>query len=342
MKNSKIINYMHSSTVAEQFSYKVKEDSRKEMLRVYAPMILLIITTILAAIFVDNFFSWKNITNLLYQMSIPLVLSTGITFVLLIGSIDLSLEGVMGFSGSLVSLLVVNSITNFNLGFLGILITILIGSIIGFITGFLHVRMRISSFIITYAMGSIVTGFGVLTYGGTPAKVTDNLFIKLSSGSIIGIPYITLISFIVFLMGCIILNFTAFGRACYAIGDNEAAARTTGINVDIVKIKVFILCACTSSIAGILSCMRLKLGQVSIGQDQLFPVITAVVLGVASLSGGKGGMLQTFVGVLIYTELSNFLTIIGINPYYKKLIQGIIIIIAVALTIIKNRKTISK
>lgn len=88
--------------------------------------------------------------------------------------------------------------------------------------------------------------------------------------------------------------------------------------------------------------MRLKLGQVSIGTDQLFPVITAVVLGGASLSGGKGGMLQTFVGVLIYTELSNFLTIMGINPYYKKLIQGIIIIIAVALTIAKNRKTIAK
>lgn len=341
MKN-KLLNYMSSKSVAEQFTYKVKEDAKKDMIRVYAPMILLIITTIFAAIFVNNFFSWKNITNLMYQMSIPLVLATGITFVLLIGSIDLSLEGVMGFSGAFVSVLVANSMTKNDFGILGIIITIVICAIIGAITGLLHVKMRISSFIITYAVGSIITGFGVLTYGGTPAKVTYDLFITISNGSFLGIPYITYISFIVFFIGCIILNFTAFGRAVYAIGDNEVAARSTGINVDFVKIKVFSLCACTSSIAGILSCMRLKLGQVSIGTDQLFPVITAVVLGGASLSGGKGGMLQTFVGVLIYTELSNFLTIMGINPYYKKLIQGIIIIIAVALTIAKNRKTIAK
>lgn len=339
MKN-KLLNYMSSKSVAEQFTYKVKEDAKKDMIRVYAPMILLIITTIFAAIFVNNFFSWKNITNLMYQMSIPLVLATGITFVLLIGSIDLSLEGVMGFSGAFVSVLVANSMTKNDFGILGIIITIVICAIIGAITGLLHVKMRISSFIITYAVGSIITGFGVLTYGGTPAKVTYDLFITISNGSFLGIPYITYISFIVFFIGCIILNFTAFGRAVYAIGDNEIAARSTGINVDLVKIKVFSLCACTSSIAGILSCMRLKLGQVSIGTDQLFPVIT--VLGGASLSGGKGGMLQTFVGVLIYTELSNFLTIMGINPYYKKLIQGIIIIIAVALTIAKNRKTIAK
>lgn len=341
MKN-KISSITKSLTVGQEFAYKVNIESKKYMMRQYAPVILLLIMTTILALFVENFFSWKNITNLFYQMSIPLVLSTGITFVLLIGSIDLSLEGVMGFSGAIVSLLVVNSMTSFNFGIFGIIITVMAGLLIGTITGALHVKLRISSFIITYAVGRIITGLGVLSYGGIPAKVTDKLFVIISSESFLGIPYITYISFGVFFVGCAILNFTSFGRAVFAIGDNEAAARSTGINVDLTKIKVFALCGCTASIAGVLSCMRLKLGQVAIGQDQLFPVITSVVIGGVSLSGGKGGMLQTFTGVVIYTELSNFLTMMGVNPYYKKLIQGVIIIIAVAVTITKNRRVIAK
>lgn len=340
--NKKMIEYMKSSTVAQQFTYKVKSDSRKDMVRIYAPIILLIVMTIIAAVSMDGFFSWKNITNLMYQMSIPLVLSAGITFVLLIGSIDLSVEGVMGFAGASVALLVGNAQNSNNFGVFALIGVVIAGTFFGTITGFLHVKMRISSFIITFAMGSIAMGIGVLTYNGTPTKVTDSMFEHLSRGSFLGIPFITWMSFAIFL-GCgIILNFTAFGRAVYAIGDNEIAARSTGINVDRTKIKVFALCACTASLAGVLACMRLKLGQVSIGSDQLFPVITSVVLGGASLAGGKGGMLQSLAGVLIYTELVNWLTMIGVDPYYKKLIQGVIIIVAVILTISRDRRTISK
>lgn len=339
---NKRIEFMKKNSIAEQFTYKVTEEARKDKLKVYAPMILLIITTVLAAVFVEDFFSAKNIVNLLYQMSIPLVLASGITFVLLIGSIDLSLEGVMGFSGAIVSLLVSNSINEVNLGILGILITIILGTIVGIVTGFLHVRLRIASFIVSYAMGSIITGFGVLTYKGTPASVTSELFATISSNSFLGIPLLTWICFLLFGVACVILNYTAFGRAVYAIGDNETAARSTGINVDLTKIKVFALCAFMASCGGVLSCMRLKLGQVSIGLNQLFPVITAVVLGGVSLWGGKGGMLQTFVGVLMYTELNNILTIVGVDANYKQLIQGILIIIAVALTIARKRQQIAK
>ena len=341
MKDS-LLRYMESNSVAQQFAYKVKEEARTAKFRIYGPMILLILMTAVGAIFLDNFFTWRNITNLLYQMSIPLVLATGITFVLLIGSIDLSLEGVMGFSGAVVSLLVTNTMNDNNFGLFGILITIAAGTFVGVITGILHVKLRIASFIITYAMGSIITGFGVLTYGGTPAQVTYELFDVVSRNSFIGIPYLTWSAFIVFFAGCVILNYTAFGRAVYAIGDNELAARSTGIDVDWTKVKVFALCACTASIAGVLACIRLKLGQVRIGNNQLFPVITSVVLGGVSLSGGKGGMLQTFVGVLIYTELSNFLTMQKVDPYYRQLSQGVIIIVAVALTITRSRRIISK
>ena len=155
-------------------------------------------------------------------------------------------------------------------------------------------------------------------------------------------PLITWIAIAFFLICAFILNYTAFGRAVYAIGDNEAAAAASGINVQRVIIEVFVLSGFAASLAGLVALIRLKLGQVSLGENQMFPCITALVVGGTSLSGGKGGMLQTMVGILIYMELLNFLTIIGVSADYKNAIQGVIIIIAVALTTTRGRKVIAK
>lgn len=187
-----------------------------------------------------------------------------------------------------------------------------------------------------------MTGAAVLIYRGTPIQVKDSMFITISQGRFLGIPYITLISFAVFIVGAIIMNYTAFGRAVFAIGDNESAAASTGINIARTKIMVYALSGCTAAIAGVLQCMRLKLGQSDLGLNQMFPVVTAIVLGGGSVSGGKGGSLQSFVGVLIYAELANWLTLMGVDTNLKKVIQGIIIIIAVTLTVEHNRRTVVK
>lgn len=330
------------STVAEQFVFRVAKESRGGLIRLYAPMILLVIMTVAFSIYNVHFFSVKNVVNLLGQMAVPLILATGLCFVLLIGSIDLSIEGVMGFVGSFISLLIINTRNGNNWGVWGVVIPIVIGTLFGAITGLLHVKLRIASFIITYATGTIIAGIAVLLYGGKPATVKEQWMIDASATYFLGIPFITWIAIVFFIFGCIILNYTAFGRAVYAIGDNEAAARASGINVDRIKVLVFTLCGFAASIAGLVALIRLKLGQVSLGTDQMFPCITALVVGGASLAGGKGGMLQTIVGILIYMELLNFLTIIGVDANYKKAIQGIIIIIAVVLTLTRTRKTIAK
>ena len=187
-----------------------------------------------------------------------------------------------------------------------------------------------------------MTGVAVLVYNSTPIAVTEPAFATISQGRVFGIPYLTLMSFGIFAIGAIILNFTAFGRAVYAIGDNETAAASTGINVSLTKIKVFALSALMASAAGVLMCIRLKLGQSSIGLNQMFPVVTSIVLGGGSLYGGKGGALSAFVGVLVYTELTNWLTLMGVDTYLRGVIQGVIIIVAVTLTIERTRKTISK
>lgn len=333
---------LQTATVAEQFVARVENESRNSLIRLYAPMILLVVMTIAFSIYDSHFFSIRNIVNILGQMAVPLILATGLTFVLLIGSIDLSVEGVMGFVGSCISLLIVNSRNGNNWGAWGVLLPIAIGVIYGAITGILHVKLRIASFIITYATGTIISGIAVLLYESKPATVKDQWMIDVSASSFLGIPIITWIAIAFFIVGCILLNYTAFGRAVYAIGDNEAAARSSGINVDRVTVMVFMFSGLAAGLAGLVALIRLKLGQVSLGADQMFPCITALVVGGTSLSGGKGGMLQTIVGILIYMELLNFLTIIGVHQDYKKAIQGVIIIVAVALTLTRTRKAISK
>lgn len=221
-----------SMTVAEQFVAKVEKESRSSLIRVYAPMILLVVMTIFFSIYDNHFFSLKNVLNILQQMSVPLILATGLTFVLLIGRIDLSVEGVMGFVGSCMALLILNDRNPNDWGVWGVLLPIVIGILYGFLTGFLHVKLRIASFIITYATGTIIRGIAVLLYDSRAARVQAQWMTDWSMASFLGIPLITWMAFAFFFIGCIILNYTAFGRAVYAIGDNEAAARASGINVD--------------------------------------------------------------------------------------------------------------
>ncbi len=331
-----------SQTIAEEFIQKVENESRNNLVRIYAPIILLVVMTIFFSIYDSHFFSLKNILNILQQMAVPLVLATGLSFVLLIGRIDLSVEGVMGFVGSFMALLILNDRNSNNFGFWGVLIPIVIGVLYGLITGILHVKLRIASFIITFATGTIIKGIAILLYDSRAARVQDQWMTDWSMTSFIGIPLITWIAVAFFIICSIILNYTAFGRAVYAIGDNEAAARASGINIEKVTVKVFVISSTAAALAGFIALIRLKFGQASLGDDQMFPVITALVVGGASLGGGRGGTLQTIVGILIYMELLNFLTIIGVDANYKKALQGIIIIIAVALTLNRGRKIIAK
>lgn len=333
---------INNASIAEQFAYKIENERKQNMIRYYSPMILLLLFTLSFSLYDRHFFSARNIVNVLEQMAVPLILSTGVMFVLIMGSIDLSIEGMMGFCGAFTSLLVLNSKNANDFGIWGAVIPLLICVCVGMITGLLHVKLRIVSFVVTFAVGNIVNGVGILLYKGQPATIKADWCDWVARTSVLGLPFITVVAFVFFGVMCLILRNTAFGSAVFAIGDNEAAARASGIKVDKVKVIVFMITALSAGLAGILSVSRLKLGQVDIGYNQLFPVITALVVGGTSLSGGVGGAVQTMVGVLIYMELQNFLTILGVDPNYKKAIQGIIIIVAVAITIHRKRKSIAK
>jgi len=158
----------------------------------------------------------------------------------------------------------------------------------------------------------------------------------------LGIPFITWVAIVMFLLCFFIQEYTAFGRHIYAVGTNENIPRSVGVSVEKVKIGVFTLAGFLFGVAGVIGAIRLGQGQIAIGDDKMFPAQAAVVVGGTSLAGGKGGVVNTIVGVLIMTVLDNGLVMLNVNPNIRTGVQGVIILVAVILTAARGAKVISK
>jgi len=330
------------TTVADDFSERIAAERARNRIVELGPLLVMCALIVVMSVFVRGFFTWNNLAALLQQIATPLVLSMGLTFVLLVGSIDLSLEGVMGFAGSVVALLVLNTKNSLNLGVLGVLIAITAGTLFGIFSGILHTRLKIPSFMVTFGMGSAITGFGILSYRGIPASINDPTFAHIAAGAFLGMPILTWFALVIFFIAFSIERYTAFGRHLYAIGENESMVRATGISVNRIKVVVFAWAAFCSSIAGVFGAIKLNIGQVIISNGFLFSTITAVVVGGTSLVGGSGGVVQSLVGVIIVTMIQDSMILLGVNAYVQPAVQGIIVIAAVSLTVARGRKLIFK
>ena len=330
-------------TIADEFIIRTEREQKKEkLIRIMPALVLLALILFFSIACPGSFFTLYNLKTILNQLSITLIISLGITFVILTGSVDLSVDGVVGLAGSLVSVLVLNNKYTTNLGMLGVLLSILAGVACGFVSGFIHVRFKISSFMVTYAMMAIAKGFAVMSYDGQFANILDPFLLSVPSLSFLGIPLITWISIAVLLIAWLIQSKTAFGSYMYAVGTNESVPRMTGINVGRVKILAFMWAGGCMALAGILAALRLGSGVVDIGEGQYFPAQAAVVIGGTSLAGGRGGVLNTLVGSLVITVLNVGLLLMGVNTYIRSGLQGLIIVIAVALTVYRNHRIICK
>ncbi len=333
---------MITTTVADDFSERIAAERTKNRIVELGPLLVMCALIAVMSVFVRGFFTWNNLAALLQQIATPLVLSMGLTFVLLLGSIDLSLEGVMGFTGSIVALLVLNTKNSLNLGVVGILIAITAGTLFGIVSGILHTRLKIPSFMVTFGMGSAITGFGILSYRGIPASINDPMFAHFAAGAFLGMPLLTWFALIIFFIALSIERYTAFGRHLFAIGENESMVRATGISVDQIKVVVFAWSAFCSSVAGVFGAIKLNIGQVIISNGFLFSTITAVVVGGTSLVGGSGGVVQSLVGVIIVTMIQDSMILLGVNAYVQPAVQGMIVIAAVSLTVARGKKLIFK
>ena len=285
----------------------------------------------------DSFATSTNIFNVLRQISVNVFLACGMTMVILIGGIDLSVGSVIAISGCLCAGLITN---NGIPSVLAIILAIIIGTLVGAVNGLIIANTKIPPFIVTLAMMNIGRGFARIYTNATTILVNDELFIWIGSGKIFGeIPVQLLFMVVVVIITGLILNKTKFGRNIYAVGDNQQAAVYSGINSKKVIFLVFTLSGLFAACAGILSAARTFSGQFNVGDGAEMDAISAVVLGGTSMTGGVGRISGTLIGCLVIGILNNGMNLMGIDSSWQYVVKGIVVLLAVYIDYIKKEKS---
>ena len=294
----------------------------------YNTLIILLIMILISAFISDVFFSQTNISNLLRQVSGIGIISMGMLLVILTGGIDLSIGSVVAFTSVLCG-----SFLRSMPPALAICFSIIAGLLIGSVSGYLVSIHRIAPFIATLALMTIARGLGFIISKGSPVLLdeTEVFMTNFGSGYFLGVPYPVLLMLVVFLVVYIILKYTVFGRIVIAIGSNEEAVRLSGIRLKYYKFMVYCITGGLAALAGIISTSRTGVGSPIIGVGLELDVIAAVVIGGASLSGGKGSAVNTLLGVFILGIIGNIMNLQNVPAYPQQVIKGLIIIFAVLL-----------
>jgi ribose transport system permease protein len=297
-------------------------------LRPWGPCLALIVLYVGFGLAEPGFATTENLWLIADRCAIPLILTVGMTFVVLQGGIDLSIEGVMAASSLAVALLVLNSRTGFELGLPGVLLAVLAGAGIGLLNGLVVTRLRVPSFMVTLGVWSAALGLAMLLSGGQPPLIRDAALRSIGLGRTGPVPNLAIVAAFVLALGVVLQHYTRFGRYSMAIGGGETLARQAGLPVDRYKLLAFAFCGLLAGLAGVVESARIGLGHVDIGLGQMFATVTAVVIGGTSLSGGRGGVLQSAVGALMLGVLANGMIFVGVTPDIQKAVQGAIILTA--------------
>jgi ribose transport system permease protein len=312
-------------------------------LKPYAPFFALIALSIVIGALNPRFFEFSNLIRVANSAAIPLVLALGMTFVIVLGSIDLSVEGVLAIGAVLISMLVRNNSNTHDLGWLGVILAILACGALGYLNGAVHVGLRIPSFMVTLGMWFIGVGVATLLLGGSTVRVLDQGIRSIALERPLGLfPIAVWVALGALGVTWVIERQTRIGRYIYAIGGGEDLAALSGIPVQRVKIIVFTIAGTLYGLGGLLAAAQLGLGNALIGSGRLFSTVTAVVVGGTALTGGEGGVLNTVVGVMIMAVLGNGMVLLGISPDLQQGVQGVLIIVAVALSLDRARLKIVK
>ena len=309
-------------------------------------LVLAGMSALLAVLTIDGgssiFLRFRNIVNILRQSSVIGIIALGVTYVIITGGIDLS-------SGSLVAMIgVISAILAREIYGLPVIVPVgaalLIGILAGSLNGFLHAKFKIPPFIATLGMMVSARGIGFLISGGRPIDNLTRGYQFLGQGSILEfgrnffIPIPVIIFLVVALIAHFMLSRTRFGKYTYAIGGNEQAAFICGVNVDRHKIMVYAFAGLMTSIAAVVMTARVSAGQPSAGIMFELDAIASAVIGGTSLQGGLGTIGGTVVGTLIIAVMNNGLQLLGVSSYWQQILKGVIIITAVVLDTMRNRK----
>jgi ribose transport system permease protein len=302
----------------------------------FQSLIALFVLCLVLSLMTDKFLTADNAWNVMRQISVNVCIATGMTLVVLIGGIDLSVGSVLALSGAIAAGLLKDGIQlpegNLYIGFtvLGaILAGLLVGLVLGFINGWAITKFKVPAFIATLAMLTIARGLTLLWTKGFPISSLGPKFDHIGTGWFLGIPLPVLISGVVVLIAVVLTRKTRTGRYIYAIGGNESAAKFSGININRVKLIVYTIAGALAAVGGIIVTARLDSAQPNAGVSYELDAIAAVVIGGTSLSGGKGSIWGTVLGAIIIGVLNNGLVLLNVSPFWQQVVKGLVILLAV-------------
>ena len=283
----------------------------------------------------STFLTKTNIFNVLRQNAPNLLLSCGMTMVIILGGIDLSVGSIIAMSGCFAAGAVVwGGMPEI----VGILIGIFSGLLFGLFNGFMIAKTTIPPFIVTLASMNIAKGIAYVFSGGKPIRCMTDAWKFLGAGYVLGIPTPVWTMFIVFFLCVLFLNRTRIGRHIYAVGGNSTAAKFSGISTAKVKFTVFAISGTLAGLAGVTIASRLYSGTCTSGNAAEMDAIAAVVIGGTSMSGGSGKLGGTLIGALIIGILNNGLNLMGVNSDWQYIIKGIVILGAVYVDYLRTQK----
>lgn len=282
-----------------------------------------------------RFLSSNNLFTIARQVSMLGIASIGMTFVILIAGIDLSIGSVITVVNIVAAYLMVNR----GMSMAGaVILSLILSVLIGLLNGFLISTVGISAIIATFATQIVFEGAGYLISGGTPIYGFDERFKVIGQGYVGPIPVPVIIMIICFALGSFILNKSYFGRYFYAVGGNEEASKLSGIRVGFIKYLVYALSGLFAGLAGIVMLSRTNSAQPTAGIGYEFDVITCVVLGGVSVSGGYGKMSNVVAGVLIIGILTNGMVLLNVSTYMQMVVKGVVLALAVGFDSLQKKR----
>ena len=295
-------------------------------------LVVFVAMLVVSLFLTDRFLTVDNITNILRQ-SVPLgIVSLGLLFVILTGGIDLSVGSLMALVSVIVALVIPE-----NGLILGVLAGVIAGTLLGAFSGTLVAVFQIAPFIATLATMTVARGVALIVSKGQPIFIDDTAFNDFGVANWFGIPTTFYLLVACFLITLFLYRKTVFGRLTISIGSNETATRFAGIRVAYYKFGVYALCGLACGIAGVVASTRTGVGSPILAIGFELDAIAAVVVGGASLAGGRGTVLNTLIGVLILSIISNVMNLMNIPGYHQQVVKGAIIILAVMLESLKGR-----
>jgi ribose transport system permease protein len=309
-----------------------------DRLRQWLPFGTLVVLVSVVGVLQPVFLDPSTLLQLASDTAVLFILATGVTFVIMLGGIDLSIQSM----ASLASVIVALTVARFGYG--SFVLAVAVGALAGLLSGLAHVRLKVPSFIATLAMGGVL--FSTALVSSKERSITlgdvDRSYQTWITGTVFGVPNVIVIGLIVLIVAHILQAHTKFGRYSAAIGAGEPAAYASGVKVDRQKIYAYVLSASFAALAGVILAGRLASGSPTLAAELLLPSIAAVVVGGTAITGGVGSIWRTLVGALIISVVRIGMTFLGVNIFAQNIVFGAVLIAAVAITIDRSKIPIVK